>query len=38
MLEAKDVPFEPSALSRVTINPWMPQAVFRLGEGAVVGD
>ena len=28
MLEAKDVPFEPSALSRVTINPWMPQAVF----------
>ena len=28
MLEAKDVPFDPLALLKVTMNPWMPRAVF----------
>jgi hypothetical protein len=28
MLEAKDVLFDPLALSKITLNPWMPQAVF----------
>jgi len=28
MLEAKDVPFDLLALSKVTINPWMPRSVF----------
>ncbi len=28
MLEAKDIPFNPLALQKVTINPWMPRAVF----------
>ena len=28
MMEAKDVPFDPLALSKVTINPWMPRPVF----------
>jgi hypothetical protein len=28
MLEAKDVPFDPGALLKVTINPWMPRPVF----------
>lgn len=28
MLDARDVPFDPHALLKVTINPWMPRAVF----------
>ncbi len=28
MVEARDIPFAPLALSRVTINPWMPRPVF----------
>jgi hypothetical protein len=28
MLEAKDIPFNPFALEKVTINPWMPRPVF----------
>jgi hypothetical protein len=28
MLEAKDVPFDPLALLRVILNPWMPRVVF----------
>jgi hypothetical protein len=28
MVEAKDVPFNPRALIKITINPWMPRPVF----------